>query len=168
MGNEIKRIKVRKAKPGDHGLFKSLWMELLEAQAELGSTIIPNEHNVEAVMSLFNAYVSGDLDGVVLFVANVGVLMYGDMSNPFETTLGTRAAFGYGQYVKPDHRGRGILDAMMKEALTELKAMGFDVLHGATLEKDSHGLEAYTRGVKQNGSEVESTGELSNFVRLKE
>jgi GNAT superfamily N-acetyltransferase len=165
---DMKKIRVRKAKASDHGLFKKLWMELLQAQNELGSTVISDEQSIEPVMQLFTAIIDGDLDGVVLFVADAGVLMYGDAGNPMHLTVGEKVAYGYGHYVRPDARGKGILDAMITEAVKELRAMDFDVILGSTLEKDTHGLAALERCMKKNDCEVEPTQDRPNFVRIKE
>lgn len=165
---EMKKIRVRKAKDGDHGLFKKLWQELNEAQFELGSTIIPNEQNLEAMLAMFEAIVSGEQDGVVLFVSDVAVLMWGEMGNPFETTHGTRIAFGYGHYVAPEQRGRGILDKMTEVAFAKLKEQGFESMAGSLLEKDTHGAAAYARCVEKNGLKLEVSAERPNIVVLKE
>lgn len=168
MATELKNIRVRHAKPGDHGLFRKLWQELAEAQFELGNTIIPNEQNLETMTAMFTAIVSGEQDGVVIFVSDAAVLMYGEMGNVFETTLGSRIAFGFGHYVVEEHRGRGILDQMTEVAFAKLKEQGFEVMLGSTMEKDTVGLTAYTRCVEKSGLKFEVSAERPNFVRLKE
>lgn len=161
---DLKNIRVRKAKPTDHGLFSKLWLKMLEAQHEAGSTILPNDHNLEVALQLFNAYVDGDLDGVVLFVSDVGVLMWGDLASPYELSIGKRAAYGYGHYVDTEHRGKGIFDSMLGAAMKQLKDMGFDIVLGSTMEKDSHGYDA----LKRVAGEVHDTGERPCYIKLEE
>lgn len=81
---ELKHIRVREAKARDIGLFKKLWLELLEEQAGKGSIIRPTEKTLTFYEALFDAYVSGRFDGIVLFVADSGVLMWGDSGSPIE------------------------------------------------------------------------------------
>lgn len=168
MGNKLKKIRVRKATMRDRGLFKSLWLSMMEEQYEAGSLVLPNEANLEVMTNIFEKYVTEELDGVALLVSNVGVLMYGDMCNPHQLSIGERTAFGWGQFVKEENRGNGVLDAMAKEAFKQLQLQGFDSMLGNTMEKDTHGREAFARVVKQNEFEVEDTGERPCFVRFKE
>ncbi len=165
-GNRLKKIRVRKGTMRDIGLFRILWMKLLEEQVAKGSLIKANEHNLAVAAQLFEAYVGEDFDGVVLFVSDVGCLMYGDMTTPYELSPGKKVAYGFGQYVAPEHRGRGILDKMMAEAFKQLRRMGFDVMFGNTLEKDTHGQKAFERGVEQNDGKVLSTGDQPCYVKL--
>ena len=163
---ELKRIRVRKATMRDSGLFKKLWLKMMEEQHAAGSLVLPNEANLAVMVNLFEKYVTDELDGVVLFVSNVGVLMYGDMGHPFELSVGDRVAFGWGQFVAEENRGKGVLDKMVEEAFKQLKIMGFDVMLGNTMVKDIHGAEAFARVVEQNGFEVEDSGERPCFVRF--
>jgi hypothetical protein len=73
---ELKNIRVREAKGRDIGLFRKLWTLLIQTQCEQGSgrdlkALALYEH-------LFNRYVAKEADGIVLFVADKGVLMWGD------------------------------------------------------------------------------------------
>ena len=165
-GNKLKNIRVRKAKSLDVGLFKVLWMKLLEEQAAKGSLIKANDHNLAVAVQMFEAYVEEDVEGVVLFVSNVACLMHGDMVTPYELSVGKKVAYGFGQYVAPEHRGRGVLDLMMAESFKQLRLMGFDVMFGNLLEKDTHGQRAFERGVEQNDGKVLSTGDQPCYVKL--
>lgn len=78
---ELKRIRVRKAKIRDIGLFKKLWIKLLDKQSLEGSIVLSNEKTMDFYEKLFNAYVEGILEGIVLFVADKGVLMWGDSAS---------------------------------------------------------------------------------------
>ena len=163
---ELKKIRVRKATMRDIGLWRKLWTQMMEEQHKAGSPVLPNEHNLKVMEAIFEAYVAGDLEGVVLLVSDVGVIMYGDMANPQQLAYGDKVAYGWGQYVSPNLRGAGVLDKLAEEAFKQLTVMGFDVMLGNTMEQDPHGHEAFARVVEQNELEVQSTGERPCFVRL--
>jgi ribosomal protein S18 acetylase RimI-like enzyme len=170
---ELKKIRIREAQPRDVGLFKKLWMKLLESQHEAGSPILPNEHNLEVAVGLFNMYVDADRpdefrkDGVVLFVSDAAVLMWGDMCLPYQVSIGDKVAYGWGHYVDPEYRGKGIMDKMLDETLERLKSMGFDAILGSTMDGDDHADEALRRGIKQRG-DIHLTGERPCYVLFKE
>lgn len=163
---ELKKIRVRKATARDVGLFRKLWREMMEEQYTAGSPVLPNDHNLKVIEEIFEAYVEETLEGVVLLVSDVGVLMYGDMANPLQLSVGDKVAYGWGQYVAPDSRGKGILDKMAEKAFKQLGDMGFSAMLGNTMDKDTHGREAFARVVEQSGLEVVDTGERPCFVKL--
>lgn len=170
--SELKKIRVREAKVRDIGLFKKLWMKFLEAQHESGSLILPTEKNLDFAVGLFKSYVDEDLpaetrsEGVVLFVSDVAVLFYGDINLPYDVSIGKKVAYGWGYYVEPEHRGKGILKEMQKYALEKLSNMGFDAILGNTMEGDTRGEEAWKRSASHVG-EVKLTGEKPNYLILK-
>ena len=116
----IKNPRVRVAKPRDVGLFRKLWKLFLEEQKEMGGVILPNEQNLEIFTNLFKIYTDPDpeeeakLDGVVLFIGEVAVMMWGDPDVPIETTLG-KTAYAYGIYVLPDNRQQGLSNLLHEE-----------------------------------------------------
>lgn len=132
MGSEKKkRIKIRRAKPGDLGLFKKLWKEYLSDEKLLSvGGVPPTDHNMEVFEHIFNAYVSGEFEGVVLFHAEDAVLMWGDPGGQiFESNYG-RQAQGWGTYVKESARKKGISMALQRKAVNILKNMKFDTVVG--------------------------------------
>ena len=170
---KLKKIRIREATASDVGLFKKLWIKLLKAQHAAGSPILPNDHNLALAVEVFKMYVDGSTpaefrkDGVVLFVSDVAVLMWGDMCLPYQISLGDKVAYGWGHYVEPEYRGKHIMDKMLNKTLELLKELGFDVIMGNTMEGDTHADEALRRGVKQLG-EVHLTGERPCYVVFKE
>lgn len=74
--SELRNIRVRPAKMRDLGLFRKLWTQLLEAQARQGS--LRDAKAMTLYELLFNQYLEQKLNGTVLFVADQGVLMWGD------------------------------------------------------------------------------------------
>ena len=83
---ELKKIRVREAKARDIGLFKKLFAGFLEKAAKEGSPVLASEKSLSMYESLFDVYLSPDseYEGVILFVADVGVLMCGDAGIPLD------------------------------------------------------------------------------------
>lgn len=73
---DLKTIRVREAKPRDVGLFRKLWTQFLYGQKEQGS--VRDEKALGLYEHLFHLYMSKEAEGIVLFVADKGVLMWGD------------------------------------------------------------------------------------------
>lgn len=89
---DLKTIRVREARPRDIGLFRKLWTQLLAMQREQGSS-----RDVKALSlyeHMFNLYLSKEADGIVLFVADKGVLMWGAHGPLDVYTEKTVAAWG--------------------------------------------------------------------------
>lgn len=74
--SELRNIRVRPAKLRDLGLFRKLWTQLLAAQATQGS--LRDTKSMALYELLFNQYIEQKLNGTVLFVADQGVVMWGD------------------------------------------------------------------------------------------
>ncbi|MDE0874669.1 MAG: hypothetical protein OSA88_12455 [Acidimicrobiales bacterium] len=141
----MKKIRVRNATIRDAGLFKKLWRDMLISQEENGHVFKANEKNLEIYLGVFEAYVNKDSEGVVLLVADTGILMWGEGS-PFDFNVGDKVVTGWGRYVAPEARGKGISDALIVEAKRQLTEMGFDTLVGGTL--GDHSLDALKRTCK--------------------
>ena len=124
------KIRVRRAKPQDRKLFLKLYKEHLESVQYEPGRALPTERNLEVIGRVFDSYVSGELDGVVLLVAQDAMLMHGEQGEPLlETNLG-RTATGWGIYVRENLRGRGVIQKMYKRSKTLLREMGFDHVYG--------------------------------------
>lgn len=76
--SKYKKPRVRVGTPRDRGLFKVLWKTHLEKQHDAGGLIDPSDSNVERMARIFDFYVGGMADGVVLFVGNDAVLLAGE------------------------------------------------------------------------------------------
>jgi hypothetical protein len=122
---ELKKIRVRRAKPRDVGLFKKLWAESLEQQAKAGSIVAATERTLDAYVRLFNVYVEGDYEGVVLFVADKGVLMWGDAGSPMDYGAG-RMLTDWGLYVTTMESSEDIQQALQEYALKWAKEHEFN------------------------------------------
>jgi len=126
MAKKYKEPRVRIAKAGDRNLFRKLWMAFLEeAYNGKDAEIKPTEHNLDRYSALFDAYVGKELPGVVLFVGEAAVLMWGTTPMPFESDTQQRA-IGWGVYVKPSFKDKDYVKLIKTEAIQLLKSMNCD------------------------------------------
>lgn len=124
-------MRVRKAKPQDRKLFLKLYKEHLEELKDTPGTVLPTEENLEKYGNIFDSYVSGELLGVVLLIAQDAFLMHGELGPTiFETNLG-KVATGWGTHVREELRGKGASQAMFNRSKKLLREMGFDTLAGS-------------------------------------
>jgi GNAT superfamily N-acetyltransferase len=123
-------MRVRRAKPQDRKLFLKLYEEHLEEVKETPGSFLPTEENLETLGVLFDTYTSGELQGVVLMVAQDAIGLFGEIgSQPFETNLG-KTVIGWAVYVRESARGKGVSQAIYKRAKRLLREMGFDYMIG--------------------------------------
>jgi len=122
--SELKKIRVREAKIRDKGLFRKLWMELLQKQEKEGSIIKPSAQTMEVYDLLFEAYLEGKFEGIVLFVADRGVLMCGDAASPFDYHAGRMLTF-WGVFTTSDE-DKSIQSALMNHVVSWAKEHSFD------------------------------------------
>lgn len=166
--SEIKKPRVRAAKPRDIGLFKKLWKLYLEERFEQGGVILPSDENVETYTNLFKLYTNPDLpedmkiDGIVLFIGEVALIMCGDPDMPFETRLG-KTAYAFGVYVMPDQRRQGLFNLLYEEAKKRLNGFGFEHVTGSILESNTQGIKALERST---GQELQKMPDQSFYVRI--
>lgn len=143
------------ARPIDRDLFKRLWKELLKDNDDKGSFTPPSENNIEASARIFDAYIGGwtdqgvyvppTLEGIVLFIGNDAVLMWGDGGpNGLESSL-PRKAIGWGTYVSPAFRKQNLSKKMRDKAKKLLYDMGFTHVLGTAVQNNTAGFES---GVK--------------------
>ncbi len=145
---ELKKIRVRTATPRDRGLFKKLWKKLMIESFDQGDVVLPTDSNVEIYAQLFDKYTSPDFDlkGVVLFISDVAVLMWGDGDTPFELSAG-RPITGWGLYVEPEYRKRGISTKLYHAAFDKSRELGFEVLVGGYLNSNHEGKAALVKAI---------------------
>jgi len=114
------RVIVRRAMMQDLGQFKVLWAEFLEDQAKRGDLILPNEHNLAIAVSMFRAFVSGEVLGLVQFLnvggEDVGVYMEGELLGGYQLTIGKYTML-FGVYYRPDYQGEGYSHLMYEKAM---------------------------------------------------
>jgi ribosomal protein S18 acetylase RimI-like enzyme len=125
------KIRVRRAKPGDKGLFLKLWAEYLgDKKLDEAGGVPVTEHNLSIFEQLFDAYVNEEWQGVVLLHAEDAVLLWGDPGGQlFESSLG-RQAQAWGVYVRESYRKKGVADALRSKAVNILRQMEFDTISG--------------------------------------
>jgi GNAT superfamily N-acetyltransferase len=143
MSKKKGKLRIRRAKPGDKALAMKLWEEYLGTEGlVLAGGAPPTEHNMEVFGNVFDAYVTGEFDGVVLLHAEDAILIWGDPgSQVFESKYG-RQAQGWGVYVRESHRGAGVATALQKKAVNILRDMGFDTVCGNVDPEDRKSYEA--------------------------
>ncbi len=149
---ELKKIRVREAKFRDLGLFKKLWAGLLEQQEKEGSHIVANEQSLCLYEGLFRAYVEQGMEGFVLFVADKGVLMWGETNAPLD--YGGKAAMVWGCYVVPGAPVE-IANALSLRAMERAKEHEFTVLLAQSYEhsKPVEGFERVASVVRRTINE---------------
>jgi GNAT superfamily N-acetyltransferase len=157
----MKKIRVREAKPRDRGLFKKLWKLYLEEEHERGGVVLPTDENVEVAATLFDRYLGEDFDGVVLFVADKAVLMYGDAGMFYKTSLG-KVATPWGIYVDPEVRNLSVATELTKAAVEKLTALGFDHLFGDVLLGNEASIKAIEHVVPTKDYSMIKIAELKN------
>lgn len=138
----MKKVRVRKATPRDKGLFRKLWADYLDHQHKAGSFVLANDHNLSVFEGIFDLYTQELQPGIVLFIAEDAVLMWGKSSDDLiETNLGTIAQ-GWGTYIKPESRGNGLSKSIREEGKRLLKEMGFDAVIGTGLINEETSLNS--------------------------
>jgi len=120
---------VRSAEIVDKNLFLELWEQFAADVSYPGYGLLWTERTRTFFAFLFDAYVSGELDGVCLVMGDYGVTLYGSCSEKpqFDTPLG-RVAYAWGTYIKPEMRGNGCYETFLDTSVPMLRAMGFDSL----------------------------------------
>lgn len=141
----IKNIRVRKATERDKGLFRKLWLDYLEDRMDNGAYIAPTDSTLIGYENIFNSYVTGEFNGIILFVADCAVMMCGDSGSYFDHTVG-KVATNWGSHVTLERRGQGIGKALQEEAFGLLREMKFDVIMGPVLSLED---EEQAAGWKQ-------------------
>jgi len=138
MAKKNKGPRVRNAKEGDRNLFRKLWKDYLtEAYNSKDSEIQPDDFNLDRYSMFFDFFVSGQLPGIVLFIGDSAVLMWGGFGDNDPFHMDSKRAVGFGTYVKPEARRRGYSMLIRAEGKKQLKDMKFDsvvgeIKHGGT------------------------------------
>lgn len=134
---------IRHATAGDRDLFLALWCEFALDIQENGYELRWTPRTEAFFGSLFDAYVSGTLDGVVLLAGTDGALIWGEIGKEplFDTSFG-RIANGFGTYLRRSLRGLGLSTRMRDVAASRLRELGFDCVLGAARHENRAGYES--------------------------
>jgi len=117
---------IRHATADDRDLFLTLWREYLTELRGLGGEQLPTERTLGFYGALFDAYVSGRFEGVVLLAGDYGVLMEGAVAEgPILDTVYEPAAHSWGTYTRHTHRRRGVSRALRESMNKALREAGF-------------------------------------------
>lgn len=121
--------------PQDLPEFMRLWSSLLYDLAKLGGEMRVNAHNLALYADLAQQYSAGKIAGTCLLYCVGGhpaaVLLWGrDLASPrFETVLGWPAQ-GWGSYVEPAFRRRGIASILRAHAAERMRQLGIERVVG--------------------------------------
>jgi len=130
-------VYIREAQIGDELVFNMLFLEYLEDQYKRGNDLVPDEKTMDFITGIFEQYVTGTLDGIVLLADEEAVLMWGEAGPPVVTNRHGRVAQGWGTYVRAGSRGVGLSSRLRTTAKLRLKEMGFDAVLAAVLKDSS-------------------------------
>lgn len=127
---------LRLARPADRPVFRSLVMDYLVEMRSKGSEIQPTEKTVDFYCSLFDAYTSGDKEGVIVFAPAYAFSMAGDATMPIDTDFG-KTAVGWATYVSPGSRGRDVASILRSSLRSHLRTLGFQTILGGVYTSDT-------------------------------
>jgi GNAT superfamily N-acetyltransferase len=132
------------ADSNDKDIFMELWKEAVESQSRMGSSIVPSAKTMNFFSGIFDAYTSGELEGVCLFGASKNaVLLWGEMGSelPWDSTMG-KWAMGWGTYIRPAYRRQGVARLLRDEAMKYLYEMGIETVIGTSVSGNVAGEES--------------------------
>lgn len=130
-----KEPRVREAIERDKGLFRKLWGEFQKESHEMGHWVLPTKANLDVATFFFEQYTTKQAEGIVLFIANDAVLMWGTDMSPVETVF-EKPAQGWGIYIKPERRREGLSLLIRDAGKEKLSSMGFTHVVGSTPHKN--------------------------------
>jgi len=133
---------VRRAVPDDLDMFMVLTTEYLHELRSLGSEVLPTQRTLEFWMELFERYSQEDESGVVVFAGDFGFSAAGNFGNSSMDTIFGECAYGYGTYVRPDHRRKGLSERMRTMVNDVLYEKGFKTIIGGVHFGNTAGLES--------------------------
>jgi GNAT superfamily N-acetyltransferase len=139
----------RDATRADQTEFLTLWAENLTELEKYGSEYTPDIPTMKALSSLFTAYIEGVLFGACVLYEPPGEGIQGasfageSWGEPVipQSKFG-KIAYGWGIYIRPEHRKKGIAYHLSQNTSRKLKAMGFDTLQGDVLLENEPSLVA--------------------------
>lgn len=124
---------IRTATEQDFDTVQVLWAEYLRDAHKDGSEVLPTPRNLRVYMRLFDAYMTGELDGGALIAEvdeePVGILLGGEMTRGQALDLDQgRVATMCGLYVRESHRGTGLPMELAKAGAKLAKGLGFETM----------------------------------------
>jgi L-amino acid N-acyltransferase YncA len=134
-------MNVRLAELKDAALFITLWRKFLRELRATGGDILPTNRTMSFFADLFNAYVSRQMKGVIVLADDHSVLMWGETKR-YVDSINDPFVLGFGTYVDPEHRQKGICRLMRKKAIEVCKDLGMKGVIGEVHSKNDVGLSA--------------------------
>lgn len=137
----------REATNSDREEFLYLWSEMYEELLQYGSEHEPDLNTLRDARNLFDAYVTGELDGVALLYEPPGEtpqgVAFGGEAFGTPAIRGThlgRIANGWGIYIRKEHRSHHISTLIQTAIRKRLLRMGFDTVLGDVLVTNKAGI----------------------------
>lgn len=127
---------IRQATRADFPTFLRLWLDFLQDQQEQGGDMLSTPKTISFFTLLFSAYVTGVRKGIVLLHEDCGVMLWGEglADLPYDTQ-NDLCANGWGVFVSPEFRRKGISRALYQHGSKMLREMGFSTMFaGASLK----------------------------------
>lgn len=134
-------MKIRRATKDDWPAFAEMWKEFLTENLASGADMLPTDKTMKFYQDIFNSYDSGEVRGVALMADDAGVLLWGAPAAVLAfDTRNDPFAFGWGTYVRPDHRGKSLSTELRNTAKKILLDMEFRRLVGGTAVNNEQGI----------------------------
>jgi len=134
----------RDARRADLPEFIQLWTDFIEELAQVGGEFVADEGTLRDVRNLFDAYVSGALDGLVVLyeppgegLQGVGFIGETRGDAAIRDSRFGKMAHTWGLYIRPAHRKKKIGYHLQMNIGRKLKTLGFDTV-GATILDDNN------------------------------
>jgi GNAT superfamily N-acetyltransferase len=138
---------VRPATPDDRIAFLQLAALYLREMEDAGTEVLATRKSLAFYGALFASYVEHG-NGIVLLVGDYAFSIAGgvevDLANAqWPITLDTKfgkTAYGWGTYVRPQHRRSGVASRLRTELKLALRSLGFETLIGGVHVNNEQGM----------------------------
>ena len=137
----------RDARKQDLPEFIQLWTEFIEELALVGGEFVADENTLRDVRNLFDAYVSGALNGLVVLYEppgggpqGVGFIGETRGTPAIRGSTTGRVAHGWGIYIRPAHRKLHIAKALQENIGRKLIKLRFDTVSYTILTDNQAGV----------------------------
>ena len=144
---------IREATAQDYPTFLKLWISFLENQLLMGGDVLPTPKTISFFTVVFNAYITGERRGVVLLAGDYGVSLWGeDMGESPIDCKYVPLARGWGIYVTPEYRRKGLSTQLYEYGARRMAEMGFSYVCGMILINNDVSLQGLAKYETQTPS----------------
>ena len=139
----------RDALPSDRIEFLTLWAEYLKELESYGGEYTPDNETMRDIGQLFDAYTQGSRFGCCVLYEPPGEGIQGAAfcgegwgTGAVQAKKWGKTAWGWGVYLRPEHRRGRVAYHLQINTGRKLKALGFDTLVGDILLENETSLKA--------------------------